>query len=701
MKHERLLTMAVSAALSFVTALGAAGCLVSAFNLPLEHPWSLLPVTAATSLLCSAALVFHRGGTVLACLAALVWGYIYHDGRAAEQLCQLVYQLSAVYDRAYSWGVLILSENAQNTAFFDWPVGILGAGTAMAASFCVCRQKSVWLPVMVSLVSVAPCIVVTDTVPSEICLLLLLTGLTILLLTTSVRQENSAQGLQLAMGTALPVVVGLIALFLAVPQNGYVNRSVQIQERIRAATQKIPTVMEAGMNQLASRFQQDAPTRVDLAGLGPRLAFTYAVMDVTAESGGTLYLRGRDYDSYDGLGWIATKQRQEPFSRIDGPSEAVTIHTASRKDQLFLPYYPQEELLLAAGRADNTGDALEYTFTRNTLPENWRQLAYQPAVYGNDKWPQYCGLPENTRREAEALLSGRFSDGASNTEKADIIAALVTDTADYDQNPEKMPGEEEDFALWFLREADSGYCVHFATAATVLLRAADVPARYVTGYMLEARAGETVTVTEEQSHAWAEYFEPNLNVWIPLEVTPGTATEVPVTETQPPETMAPPETESVTEATIPEQTESLPPEPEPSSALPEEPAAPQPPASGGLGIRTLLRTLMKLLLTAAALSLIPIQRTLRIRLRRRNQRRRSTNWQALRRWQETERLCRLLKTEAPDHLLQLAQKAKFSQYEIAPEELQLFDGFRRSCQKQLREKPLYIRWVYKYLFAAY
>ena len=149
MKHERLLTLAVSVLLSFAAAFGAAGCLVSAFELPLEG--SLAPVILAAALLGSVLLSFRHGGLVLLCLAALLWGYVYHDGRAAQQLSQLICHLTTIYDRAYGWGYLVLSEQAGDAAFFDWPVGLLGALTALAVSRCICLQTSVWLPVLVSL----------------------------------------------------------------------------------------------------------------------------------------------------------------------------------------------------------------------------------------------------------------------------------------------------------------------------------------------------------------------------------------------------------------------------------------------------------------------------------------------------------------------------------------------------------------------
>lgn len=700
MKHEKLLTFLTAAVLSLVTACGAVGCLISAFDLNLEYALSPALVCGAAAVICAGALSFRRGGIALVCAGALLLGYLYRQGTAAEQLRQLILRLTTVYDRAYGWGVLRLTEEAWDAGFADIPVGIMGAVIALAVSRCVCRQTSVWPCVLSALFPLLLCIVVTDTVPGELWLLLMLAGLILLILTTSVRRENPTQGLRLTFAASVPVVLGLLGLFLAVPENSYVNQTEGVQEAVRSAVDKIPEVMEAGMNQLASRFQADPPVKVDLTGLGPRLPLTYTVMEVTAERDGTLYLRGQDYDDYDGLGWTATETRQESFSQTDGDSKTVTIRTANRKGLRFLPYYPAEETILAAGRAENDG-AQEYTVSRTLLPEDWRLTAYGAASTGREKWPQYRSLPEDTRKGALEYLAGRLSDGASNTEKADIIAALVTDTAVYDLDPEKMPENAEDFALWFLREAESGYCVHFATAATVLLRAADVPARYVTGYLLEAKAGQTVTVTEKDAHAWAEYYEPNLDVWIPLEVTPGTEVAIetvpPETEATEPETTA--STEPATEGTEPETTA----ETEPETLPPETVAATDPQfdfpelADSAPGRKFPVKQIFLLLLAAV---LVPAQRRLRLRLRRKHQRTGSTNTQALRRWQETERLCRLLKAEPPEDLLFLAQKAKFSQYTLTAEELGQFDTFNRGCRKTLGETPWYVRWVYQYVLAV-
>lgn len=704
MKHEKLLTAFTAWVLAFFTAWGAVGCLTSAFDLTLRSPENMILICGLAALISAALFSLRYGWAAVLCLLALAGGYLWEDGTAARQLWQLLHHLTTIYDRAYGCGVLIIPEDMMGETFFDWPLGILGAWIAVTVSRSVCRRKSVWLPVLSTLLPLCACIVVTDTVPGERWLLMVMAGLILLILTSAVRRENSLQGLRLTVMAALPVTAALMALFAAVPQQGYVNQSEILRENILLAVQDVPKLLDTGMTQLASSLQRQPPKQVDLADLGARIPFTYPVMEVSAQETGTLYLRDQDYDGYDGLGWTAGTDREEAFDSPDGRTETITIRTESRKNIRYLPYYPAGETSLTDGAAENPEGEQEYVITRTHLPEDWRLTACRTGT-ASDAWPRYLNLPEATRREAEALLAGLYPEGASNTEKADVIAALVIDSGEYDLNSEKMPPSEGDFALWFLRDGERGYCVHFATAAAVLLRAAGVPARYVTGYMLEAEAGQAVTVTEENAHAWAEYYEPNLNVWIPLEATP--AEEVPETPTAPrptaaPETVMPTETtapavtEAVTEASLPPETTAptiSEPVPE-ASEVPEAPEAPEEPAEP-VKIPVWLPLLPLLALILAA------QRSARLALRRRLQRRGDPNRQALYRWREAVRLARLLKESPTEELIVLAQKAKFSQHELTAEELQLFDSFSRTCLRKLREKPWYLRLIYRYIYAAY
>ena len=99
-----------------------------------------------------------------------------------------------------------------------------------------------------------------------------------------------------------------------------------------------------------------------------------------------------------------------------------------------------------------------------------------------------------------------------------MVKNYISSSKPYSLKTPKMPSGK-DFATWFLNESDTGYCVHFATAGTLMLRVLGIPARYVTGYYATAYANQTVTVTTDNAHAWVEYYSDTAG-WIPLECTP-------------------------------------------------------------------------------------------------------------------------------------------------------------------------------------
>lgn len=698
MTREKCYSILIASGLSLLTALGAAGCMLSAFRLELEHPAILAALCIGFSFLCCLLLSVRHGGKLLACLTAFAAGYLYREGTAPEQLKALIHRLSVIYNRAYGWGIPQFGGSIPEITFCDYPICILAVLIIFSICLCLLQQVSTWLPVLVTVLPLCSCIVVTDTVPEEHWLVMVLTGLILLMLTSALRRENKLQSLRLTAAAALPVILTLSGILLAFPQESYVNKSAILRENILIAVPNIPKLLDTGMTQLASAIQKQPANQVDLSIVGERIPFTYPVMDVTADKSGILYLREQDYDQYTGLGWVASEGRREVFSGIPGDTETLRIQTRSRRNTLYLPYHPADGIL-TDGFSENIQNASAYTVSRQLLPENWRMVAYYGDVPVPDSMAAFLELPEQTRLAACRYLEAPdlYSGSVSTIEKADIIAALVTGSAAYDLNTGKMPEGNADFAMWFLEESATGYCVHFATAAVVLLRAAGIPARYVTGYMLDARAGTTVTVTEENAHAWAEFYEPNLGLWLPLEATPADTVIVRPEPYHPaaPETTAPtpettPEATETTAAAEPSlPAETTPPEvPAPPQESPAEPLRPRIPIGLWFGM-------------AAFVLLLAGQRKIRLELRRRRRQAGSANARALQRWQELVVLFRLLNTQPPEDLLELTQKAKFSQHTLTEDELQQFDRCRLDCLQSLKEKPWYLQPVYLFLYAVY
>lgn len=698
MKREKWITAGIAAALAFLISLGAVGCMITGFDLTMGSMANVVLVCGAVSLFCAGAFHLKWGGTLVLCVLALLTGYLWRRGEAAEQIFQLLYRITHIYNRAYGCGVFKLVDTPWDAGAADLPMGIIGALIGIAVAWTICRGKSSVFAAVLALLPLVSCLVVTDTVPSEGYLFALILGLILLILTSRVRKNNAAQGNRLTVMAFLPTALALAALFLAVPQESYVNQSKEMQQKILAWIEDIPRSVETAVQGITLRVQSSEPDSVNLAALGRRIESTVPVMEVTADVGGTLYLRGQDYDFYDGTGWTASPHRSEDFTYEGEDLGDVVIKTRTEMEQLYLPYYPDDGMTLTGGKTGNALQQTEYVIRRAGLPDGWQEeetstdegVSDLLIPVGEMKSVQdlrrYLTLPNAAQPRAEALLETILSGNESTVQKAEKIGAFVRNSAVYDLNTSRMPSGEEDFALWFLEESETGYCVHFATAAVVLLRAADIEARYVSGYMVRTQAGQTVAVTGENAHAWAEYYVPALDTWVVLEATPADISEEP--ETAP----------ATVEATNP-STETAPRPTEPANTTPTETEAE---VSQQVETPDWLSGFVKvLLLAAAAVWGIVTQRTLRIRLRRQHQRTGSPNAQALARWQEAESLAKLLQQQPPEELELLAQKAKFSQHILTTEELNRFEEYLRTARQRLEEKPWYLRLVYQYLFAAY
>ncbi len=80
----------------------------------------------------------------------------------------------------------------------------------------------------------------------------------------------------------------------------------------------------------------------------------------------------------------------------------------------------------------------------------------------------------------------------------------------------------EDPTAHFLFGDKTGYCVHFAHAATYMLRSLGVPARVATGYAVEESArqgGSALLIASGAAHAWPEIYLNGVG-WVVVDVQP-------------------------------------------------------------------------------------------------------------------------------------------------------------------------------------
>lgn len=697
MKLEKITAALTAAVLSALLSIAALGCLITGFRLELSSANSVFFLCAAGAVLFSWLFSQKWGMAAAACLMALAAGFLWHRGTPWDQTRNLLVYISKFYHGAYQWGYFLF---APGTGPFDAPLATLGCLISLVTAGALVRQRSVILPLSLAALPPAACMVVTDTVPQARWLFLFLAAFLLILLPQTLRRENLSQGTRLTLLAAVPVVLSLVILFYAFPEDDYVNRSKELQTRMLTFLEELPQKAREQAHKLSSGLPSDSAQTLDLKRMGARPRYPYPVLTLTVPESGSFYLRGQDYDAYTGTGWTASPHRAEVFG---SPAEALgtaAIVTRTKKELLFLPYYPTESQTLAGGSLKNTERIREYQFSYAPAPEPIQEEAssriqlteLEISQFGStaDRL-RYLTLPGQTKVRAQAILETILPEEASRQEQAQAIADFVRNTARYDRSTGPMPEAETDFSLWFLESADTGYCVHFATAAVVLLRAADIPARYVSGYLAQTQAGEAVTVTGEDAHAWAEYYSPLQQCWLPLEATPAQETVQPVPGTEP-------EASEITAPLpVPGEDPAAPTLPIPENGSPEgtqPPAAPPPPVSRSARFPLLLLSL----LAAAGLLL---QRRLRLLLRQRQLARSGPNRQALLLWQQSVLLSKLLRQSPPEALHRLAQKAKYSPHTLTEEELRQFHSHITQAHRILKNRPWYLQILYRLVYAVY
>lgn len=167
----------------------------------------------------------------------------------------------------------------------------------------------------------------------------------------------------------------------------------------------------------------------------------------------------------------------------------------------------------------------EYRKTHPSYEEQMQAATDKLDASGKDAW--YFEEMQKILTEEEWQL---FTMTERDYQIKEIQQLLWEDNY-YSFDLEEVP-EGEDSVEYFLFEQHKGYCIHFASAATLLLRMYGIPARFASGYLVlpsdfkeNGDRTWTASVTDERAHAWTEIFGDNIG-FTPLEATPPSYVEM-------------------------------------------------------------------------------------------------------------------------------------------------------------------------------
>jgi len=161
------------------------------------------------------------------------------------------------------------------------------------------------------------------------------------------------------------------------------------------------------------------------------------------------------------------------------------------------------------------GDAYRVTSLRpDASPEELRQAG--------DEYPgriraDFLQLPNDQPDRVGELTDRVTADAETPYDEAVAIERYLESKKTYSLDVERPEGNAVDE---FLFEMESGYCVHYASAMTAMLREAGVPARMAAGYSTGQRVGEDRYVVRGlNAHAWVEVYFPGEG-WVTFDPTP-------------------------------------------------------------------------------------------------------------------------------------------------------------------------------------
>lgn len=271
--------------------------------------------------------------------------------------------------------------------------------------------------------------------------------------------------------------------------------------------------------------------------------------------GRIVYLRCASLEVLDNGSWSTYDTNKDPKVTLPDshfitedrtePKEAdfvITINTLCPIDAKLIPEYVDHfyigsdskysEMDLTESATWNlqeimySNGASSYSYAYNMVPRK-RDVDWTDS-YLKEVYETCLYVPEETKKSL--LECGKLPEWylelledpskMSAAEKVARVVEYVRNLHPYSKDT-PYPPEGADFVTWFISESRSGFCVHYATTAAVLLRMIDVPTRYVSGYYADTDpGGKPSLVSMQNAHAWFEFFDPDYG-WVLDDPTPG------------------------------------------------------------------------------------------------------------------------------------------------------------------------------------
>jgi len=310
--------------------------------------------------------------------------------------------------------------------------------------------------------------------------------------------------------------------------------------RIEGPLWGLPRIQNSGRTGLSDRM---APGTLSRLSLSDDIAFRVKFKGSSPDTK-KLYWRGPVLWDYDGRTWTAGQQIILSSLRYEnlGPTLNYEV-TLEPHDQRWMFVVDLPSTLPNKSALTRDYQVVSYAPIRQRL----RYTAESNPQYriGTDALPselqRALALPPDAAPRTRGMVRQWLEAGLSPMEIVQRGLSIYRDQPFiYTLEP---PPLDRDPVDQFLFETRRGFCEHFASSFAVMMRAAGVPTRVVTGYL----GGEInpvddyLIVRQSEAHAWDEIWTRESG-WVridptavvsPLRIESGLATALPESDTQP------------------------------------------------------------------------------------------------------------------------------------------------------------------------
>jgi transglutaminase-like putative cysteine protease len=307
------------------------------------------------------------------------------------------------------------------------------------------------------------------------------------------RQPGYRYQLRVAGSMLLQAAPLMLVLFLLFP-------------RVQGPLWGMPQDAFSGVTGLSEEM---APGSVSNLLTSDAVAFRVNFESANTPQSQQLYWRGPVMWDFDGYTWSAPRvpyPLPRPYEALDSPVEYTVTVEPHGKRWLFALDLPAK----SPPRSTITSDyqLLFQTAVTNRLRYDMiSHLRYrnngEPPRYELQRALRLSGTSNPRTRELGREMRKRATDDRAYINA--VLGMFRNQNFSYTTTPPLLGANPVDE---FLQTTQAGYCEHYASAFAVLMRAAGVPARVVTGYQGGElnTVGNYMIVRQADAHAWVEVW---------------------------------------------------------------------------------------------------------------------------------------------------------------------------------------------------